>query len=196
MGTDRSQAYHGLCPCGSGEIEIDFCTPDHPWPTKSNWFEPRMSCQACAAKYQFEEQNGQYGLVERREIKGREKRYEAYKSARAELLASPEASEIISRFVQLLDAQPSMAAAHRLLASKKLVYDSYGTFIKRWRGAESWVKDHIGLQAESLLKFAELSGIENELISKAVSELKKLWLEYERPLPFHGGAILDKARYH
>ena len=195
MGTDRSQVYEGPCPCGLGQIAIDSCTPDHPWPTKSHWFESKISCKACASKYAFEEQDNQYGLVDKQEIKAREKRYQAYKNFRADFLASHEVNEIINRLIILLDSQPSMAAAHRLLGSQKLVYETYSTFTKKWRGAEIWVNEHIALWPESVLKFSEIVGVKNEFILKSVSELKHLWAEYQRPLPFHGKALFDRRLY-
>jgi hypothetical protein len=196
VGTDRSRAYYGPCPCGSGEIEIDFCTPDHPWATKSNWFEPRISCEQCAKKYTFEEQDNQYGLVDKREIKERENRYEAYRAAKSDLLSSPQAKKALSGFIKLLDGQPSMAAAHRLLSAQGLVHGSYGTFIKRWNGAEAWVQSNIHLHAEHLDRLTEILGMKDEYISTAVSDLKRLWELYRRPLPFHDNPLIDTSSYH
>jgi hypothetical protein len=195
MGTDRSRAYHGPCPCGSGEIEIEFCTPDHPWPTNSNWFEPRISCEACTAKYTFEEQGNQYGLVEKREVEERKKRYAAYKTAQADLLSSPQAKELTSRFISLINSQRSIAAIHRLLILHKLVYESYSTFLKRWSDAETWVRSHIAIHVDSLSVFLKMVGMKDKYISEGVSKLRRLWGKYERSLPFHGGPLFDTSPY-
>lgn len=196
MGTDRSLAYRGHCPCGLGEIEVEFCTPDHPWPTESKWFEKKITCEKCEAKYAFEEQSNRYGLVDKREIREREKRREAYKSAQTDLLGSPQAKNVVSKFIILLDGQPSMAACHRLLSSHHLVRESYGTFIKRWNGAESWVKSVIDIHAEHLFVLSEIVGVRDEYISVAVSELKRLWDEFQRPLPFHGDPLFNTSSYY
>lgn len=196
MGTDRCLAYRGPCPCGFGVIEVEFCTPDHPWPTESKWFEKKITCKKCEAKYAFEKQDNHYGLVDKREIREREKRYEAYKSAQTGLLGSPQAKDVVSKFIILLDDQPSMAACHRLLSSHQLVRESYGTFIKRWKGAEAWVKSVIDIHAELLVVLSEIVGVKDEYILDAVSELKRLWDEFKRPLPFHGDPLFDTSFYH
>ncbi len=195
MGTDRTIAYHGPCPCGSAEIEVEFCVPDHPWPTKSKWFESRITCSKCAARYALQEQNNQYGLIDKTEIKKKEKRYEAYKAAQADLLRSQQAKEVIRRFVSLLDNQPSVAATHRLLASHNLIYESYATFLRRWQGPEPWVQGQIGISPHSLAQLAEMLGLEDDYITNAVSELIRLWDECQRPLPFHGAPLFDTSPY-
>ena len=195
MGTDRSLSYRGPCPCGSGEVEVEFCTPDHPWPTKSKWFENNITCEKCEAKYAFVEQNNRYGLVDKREIREGKKRYEAHNAAKADLLGSPQAREVVSKFIILLDGQRSMAACHRLLSSHHLVYESYGTFIRRWKGAEAWVKSNINMHPEHLVTLSEIIGVKDDYISATVSELKRLWGESQRPLPFHGDPLFDTSPY-
>ena len=194
MGTDRSQAYRGPCPCGSGEVNIQFCTPDHPWPTKSKWFESRIICEKCAETYSLEEQGQYYGLVEKREVLERGKRYEAYKTAQDNLMASQQAQEVISKFTVLLDSQRSMAACHRLLSAYRLIYESYGTFTKHWKGAAAWVSSNI--RADHLETLSAVVGVQDEYISATVSDLKRLGEEYQRPLPFHGGPLFDTSLYH
>ena len=106
-----------------------------------------------------------------------------------------EAAQSISRFISLLDSQRSVAATHRLLGSHKLVYESYATFVKRWKGAEAWARSLVGIHAEALAEISEMVGLEDDYVSEAVLELKKLWGEYQRPLPFHGGTLFDTSPY-
>ena len=101
MGTDRSQVYEGPCPCGLGQIIIDSCTPDHPWPTKSHWYDPKINCKVCASKYTFEEQDKQLGLVERVEIKARKSRLADYDQYKADFWASPETKDVLNEFINL-----------------------------------------------------------------------------------------------
>ena len=193
MGTDRVQAYKGKCPCGSGVINIQFCTPDHPWPTNSKWFESKIDCEKCTKRYSLEEQGQYYGLVERNEVVERERRYETYKNAQDDLMSSKHVQEIIGKFIDLLDEQRSMAACHRILSGNGLIYESYSTFIKHWNGADSWVSQ--SLRAENLEKVLSAIGIKNDYVTKAVSELKRLWEEYKRPLPFHGDPLFNTSNY-
>jgi hypothetical protein len=175
-------------------VDIQFCTPDHPWPTNSKWFETRIICEKCAETYSLEEQGQYYGLVEKREILKRGKRYEAYKTAQDNLMAAQQAQEVISKFTVLLDSQRSMAACHRLLSAHRLIYESYGTFIKHWKGAAAWVSRNI--RADHLETLSAVVGVQDDFISTAVSDLKRLWEEYHRPLPFHGGPLFDTSLYH
>ena len=193
MGTDRVQAYRGKCPCGSGVIDIQFCTPDHPWPTNSKWFEPKIDCAKCTKLYSLEEQGQYYGLVEKQEVLERERRYETYKNAQENLMSSKQAQEVIRKFIDLLDEQRSMAACHRILTGNGLIYESYSTFTKHWKGAASWVLQN--LSADNLEKVLSALEIKNDYITEAVSELKRLWEGYKRPLPFHGDPLFNTSSY-
>ncbi|MBW2544118.1 MAG: hypothetical protein JRD43_01330 [Deltaproteobacteria bacterium] len=193
MGTDRVQAYRGKCPCGSGLIDIKFCTPDHPWPTNSKWFESKIDCETCNKIYSLEEKGQYYGLVEKKRIIEREHRYETYNNAKDDLMSSKQVQEIIIKFRTFLDGQRSMAACHRFLSGNGLLYESYSTFIKHWNGADSWVSK--SLRAENLEKVLSALGIKNDYITKAVSDLKRLWEEYKRPLPFHGDPLFNTSNY-
>jgi HD-GYP domain-containing protein (c-di-GMP phosphodiesterase class II) len=154
-----------------------------------------VTCEECAARFTFQEQGNQYGLVERREIKEKEERYDAYKTAQTELLNSAQAKEVITRFISLLESQRSVAAIHRLLQSHRLVYESYGTFVKKWKGAEAWVESYIAYHPEALSELARMVGLEGGRLSEAVSRLKRLWSDYQRPLTFFGGPLFDISRH-
>ncbi len=154
-----------------------------------------MTCEECTAKFTFQEQGNQYGLVEKREIKDKQQRYDSYKAAQAEFLNSAQAKEVVAHFISLLESQRSVAAVHRLLQSHRLVHESYGTFVKKWKGAEAWVESHIAFHPEALSEFAKMVGLEDGYLLEAVSKLKRLWVDYQRPLPFHGGPLFDMSRY-
>jgi hypothetical protein len=193
MGIDRSQVYQGPCPCGAGEVSIEFCTPDHPWPTKSTWFDPTIICTKCAQTYAIAEQDQHYGLVYKREIIERTQRRESYETAQNNLMASPQVKEVINRLIELLDRQQSIAACHRLLAAHQLVSDTYGTFTKRWKGASAWVQSHI--RTYHLERLIAAVGAQDEYISTAMLELNRLRAECEQSLQFHGPLLLDTSRY-
>ena len=192
--TDRSQAYRGPCPCGAGEVIIQYCTPDHPWPTRSNWFEPKLTCENCNEAYVIEEQGQYFGLFDKREIIEREERSRAYSAAQKNLMATQQSQEVVKKFTEMLDSLPSMAACHRLLSARQLVLESYGTFIKRWKGATTWVKDNI--RADQLNRLAAVVDLHEEYISTAVTDLERLWEESRRPLPFIGTTLFDTSSYN
>ena len=108
-------------------------------------------------------------------------------------MASRQAKEILSRFTALFDSQKSMAPCHQLLSEHQLVHESYGTFRKRWKGASPWVRSHI--RADHLEQLLSIVGVQDEYVSTAVSELKRLWMEYKRPMPFHGSPLFSTSHY-
>ena len=194
MGIDRSQVYQGTCPCGAGEVNIEFCTPDHPWPTKSTWFDSMITCTECTKTYAVEEQDQHCGLVYKRDIIERKQWRESYEAAQNSLMTSSQTKEVLARLTALLDTQKSMAACHRFLSENQLVDKTYGTFIKQWKGASAWVKSNI--RANDLEQVLAAVGAQDEYISKAVLELQRLWTEYRKPLPFHGEPFFNTSRYY
>ncbi len=195
MGTDRSRVYNGPCPCGSGKIEIDFCEPDHPWPTNSTWYEGRLDCRECDKKYRFFDQDHKFGLIKKQDFIEREKLCKNYRDAKDSFLASSQVREVIRKFINQLDSQPSKAAAHRFLGSHNLESESYSTFIKRWIGADKWIEQHLYGSVEIVETFCEIVEIQDEYIKKTVTELKKMWRECQQSLPFYKEPVFDARRY-
>lgn len=193
MGTDRIQVYIGKCPCGSGVIEIDFCTPDHSYLSNSKWFQARMDCAKCNSIYSLEERGKYYGLIEKQEILKRKERYEKYKKAENNFIASKQAKKILQKLIELLDNQRSMAACHRILSGSNLICESYSTFRKHWESADSWLLKKIS--AEDLEKVLTVLEIKDDYISEGVSQLKKLWQEYKQPLPFYGKPLINTSKH-
>ncbi len=195
MGTDRTKEYEAPCPCGSGTIIINSCTPDHPWPTKSHWYESKIDCVICDSKYTIEEHYNQLGLVEKAEVESRKNRFINYNQYKVDFLSSKDCQDVIYEFINLLDSKPSIAAIHRFLITEKLINQTYGTFNKHWKGTEKWVKERITLRPEDVLKLSQILGFNNVYIEQYVIELKRLWNEYKKPLPFLGEKLIDIMPY-
>lgn len=95
MGTDRVEAYHDQCLCGSGEVIINFCTPDHPWPTSSKWFETSVSCSDCLDKYALIEQDNKYVFVDKNHLKIRDDYGAEYSQRSDDILKWPDQGEAL-----------------------------------------------------------------------------------------------------
>lgn len=193
MGTDRMEVHKGPCICGAGEVKINFCTPDHPWPTKSKWFETSVSCKNCNDNYGLIEQNNRFVFVKKSDVKFREDLWSEYSSRSDKLLMWPQTEKILKRLELLLDNQPSMAACHRLLSVYRLYNGSVSTFRKKWNGAAEWIRSNVRVyNLESVMRLLE---IEDNKISQELSDLKILWDKHQRPLPIEGDPIMDTSPY-
>lgn len=68
MGTDRTEYIREPCPCGNGELYVDFCTPDHPWaPPDAHHWEVGIKCKDCRDTYEFIERESQAILLRKDE---------------------------------------------------------------------------------------------------------------------------------
>lgn len=193
MGTDRIEAYRGPCICGTGEVVINYCTPDHPWPTQSKWFETSVTCDSCSTEYDLVEQNNQFVFVSKSDVKRQKGLWAEYSRRSDDLMKSVETRRLLEDLEGLLDAQPSMAACHRLLRAHNLVYESYGTFRKRWNRGAEWVRRNV--RASNLDKVLDLLGKMDPTISRELSELEALWNQYKAPLPVVGEPLLNTSPY-
>ena len=193
MGTDRIEAYRGPCVCGTGEVKINFCTPDHPWPTQSKWFETSLTCGSCRVEYDLVEQNKQFVFVRKSDVKEQQALWSEYSRRSDDLLKAAGTRKLLDDLEALLDRQPSMAACHRLLREHNLVYESYATFRKRWSGGGDWVRSHV--RTSNLDKVLELLGQKDPTISNELSELETLWMQYKAPLPIVGKPLLNTSPY-
>jgi len=144
MGTERDTVYEGPCRCGKGKFRIDYCNPDHGWPTSTPfWYELFIKCQACDRIYQLQHQDNYIVVVEKAEIiKKKQLSTESDKRWKS-LLDTSEVKEVVNDFILLIESQRSIAAIHRLLTSARIEYSSISTFRKNWRGSEDWVKHHL-----------------------------------------------------
>ncbi|HEC92374.1 MAG TPA: hypothetical protein ENI51_05180 [Candidatus Atribacteria bacterium] len=193
MGTDRLEIYQGQCPCGKGKVKITFCTPDHPWPTQSKWFETSILCKDCSRRYSLLEQENHFVFVEKEEQRRREEYWREYSRKSDALLSSPDVVALLQELERLLDAQRSMAACHRLLHAYQLDYYSIGTFRKKWAGANNWIKNNI--RVGNLRNVMKLLRKKNSRIEKELESIEELYKKYHEPLPIVGSPLIDVSNY-
>lgn len=193
MGNDWLEAYRGPCACGAGEVTISFCTTDHPWLTKSKGSKTSITCGSCRAKYDLIEQNNQFVFVRKSDVKQQQTLWSEYWRRSEDLLNAAETRELLNGLRTFLDTQPSVAACHRLLHEHDLVYESYGTFRKRWTGGGDWVRSHV--HASDLEEVLELLGKKDPTISNQLSELEALWQQHKAPLVIVGKPLLTTSPY-
>ncbi|MRS02432.1 hypothetical protein EG832_04280 [bacterium] len=116
MGTERDTVYKGPCICGKGLFVVDYCNPDHGWPTSTPfWYETSITCQDCNKLYDLIEQGNAITIVEKKELARQNKLKEQWYRLREDIMRLPEVKEIVRDFVTLLKRQGTMAATHRLL---------------------------------------------------------------------------------
>lgn len=193
MGTDRIEAYRGKFVCGGGEVVINFCTPDHPWPTQSKWFETSVSCRDCLDNYSLIEQGKHFVFVKKSDLKVRDEYWSEYLRRGEELLAWPEVIEILEELEGVLENQSSMAACHRLLSAHRLEYYSVGTFRKKWSGASDWIRNNV--RVSNLENVMNLIGKREKKVEDELKVLEALYEKYKEPLPIVGEPLLDASRY-
>lgn len=193
MGTDRSEIYSGPCLCGKGEIIINFCTPDHPWPTQSNWFETDISCKSCSKEFVLIEQGQHFVAVKRSDYDRCQQYMEEYHKESKELMKSQEVIALASDLRELLESQKSIAACHRLLRSHGLDYYSIGTFRKHWLGAAEWVRHNI--TTSNLKNVMKALNASNSVISNKLEMIEELYKKHKEPLPVVGQPLINVSRY-
>ena len=193
MGTDRSDVYRGPCPCGKGEVNITFCTPDHPWLTQSKWFETSISCEACSKKYSLIEQGKHFVFVQKDDQRRSEEYWREYSRRADALLTWPDVAALLHELEDVLERQKSVAACHRLLCAHRLDYYSIGTFRKKWSGASGWIENNI--RASNLKNVMELLGRNHKKIEEELQALEGLYEKHKEFLPIVGEPLVDVSHY-
>lgn len=200
MGTDRSQIYSSSCPCGCGEITINFCTPDHGWPTRSNWIEKDIGCPKCSEEFEIVVQRQHYVLVKKLDSEVLQEKAgklnEQICVIYQELKVLPETGELVQKFREVLEEQPSLAARHRFLTSSGLEHSSIATFRKRWTGATEWIQENITLlNLDTVMNALDVR--DEKIVEKlrAAEDLKKQRQAILcSPLPIVGEPLLKVAK--
>lgn len=193
MGTEQHEVYRGPCHCGSGQVVINHCMPDHPWVrVTSGWFETSISCESCQSKFELVEQNNNIVVVNKSDIKAKEELRSEWHKRGNNLMAWPDVQKLLKQFEALLNDQPSMAACHRLLKANNFLFETVGTFRKKWQGAEDWIKKNI--RPSSLDKLMVLLNQNNQEISQEIMELNSLWEKIQEPFPIVGKPIFKTSQ--
>ena len=94
MGTDRSTEFRGPCPCGSGSLVIDFCSPDHSWPVAiPYWYETRFDCAKCSRTYELQQRGRTFVLVERAKLAAQDLKVRELQEKSDSVMKSPEVED-------------------------------------------------------------------------------------------------------
>lgn len=196
MGTDRSEVYSGPCPCGTGKVTIDYCTPDHGWPTSTPyWHSTSLDCAKCGKQYQPEQRKGSFVLVEQVELDKREKIRKQARGVADALMKDPKVTTMVDTLVAEIDKQPSKAAIHRLLTKAGLESSSVESFRRHWSCANRWVKTNIS--AHRLAELMKATKTKDAALSAKMAEMTKLYEAADEPapiaikIPYEGKALPD-----
>jgi hypothetical protein len=180
MGTDRDTVFEGACKCGKGFFQIDYCSPDHGWPTSTPfWYESSIRCITCRETFELQTQGNNIVLVEKSEVRKRQALAEESHKRGQDLFQTPEVRKLLNELTELLNKQKSAAAIHRLLQAADLEYNSVGTFRKRWNGSEAWIKGNVWVH--NLPKVMKLLGSNDKVVMTEIKEIEKLSKESQAP---------------
>ena len=185
MGADRLNEFSGPCPCGKGTLEVDYCEPDHGWPTSTRfWYEASIQCLSCSKIYATEQRGRNFVLVERKDLEKSKALYNEASSIAATLMKTATVIALVDSLIALLEEQPSMAATHRLLCGAGLECSSVATFSKRWSGARVWVESHVS--AANLYTIMGFLGSKDTEIEQTLSQIAELSKTANVPVPIVG----------
>lgn len=189
MGTDRIEEYKGPCPCGAGELQIDYCTPDHGWPTATPfWYEGRIHCPRCNALYVIQQRGGEFVLVERTKLDTQRHEEEKIRREISAVMVSGEVQAALDRIEDELGSQPSKAAVYRLLSGAGLAFGSQNTFYRDWESPKSWIKVHVN--EANLPKYLSLARLSLPSVEAKLTALRDRLAAASKPVvpiggPFH-----------
>ncbi len=182
MGTDRVQEYAGSCDCGSGRYVVNFCTPDHPYPTQSKWWECNIECSTCSDTYTLEVRGNQVVQIRKADVQEADRRMREW--AKAQDAAFTAAKGYITEFANRLREEPSVAAVYRHVKSSGLFppLATEQTFRRHWREArspETWIRRNLRL--ERIPVFLRFLGREDKALEAQVGDVEKMWAALTPP---------------
>lgn len=184
MGTDRSAKFEGPCLCGRGLFRVDDCSVDHSWPTAvPQWYESRIDCPDCSARFSLQQRGRRFVLVERTALHERELRESAVRECESSILSSVEVRRVLGRFEEELGAQRSVAAIYRLLRNAGLESYSEGTFRRHWSTPAAWIQEKA--HPKVLSQIFRVVGAQTDRLEIMLRQLHALEdLASQQPEPF------------
>jgi hypothetical protein len=166
--------------------------PDHPWVTadSASW-RTDINCKKCSKDYAIHgnEHPNSRSIVLKSEVMERSQKSGEYFQGSKALFASPAVQELLQKFCQKIDRQPSVAAIYRLFRQCDLETATENTFRRKWRGSEAWKN---GYHSTSELKpILNALGEKSPELEASVADLKALWHESQIP-PTPIEPLIDK----
>jgi hypothetical protein len=186
------EVYRKPCLCGGGEIMVDVCRPDEPYPTTKR-YQGRFTCEACGKKYQVMEQDTDILLVEQAEVKKREKLLKQWNEECETLMTSTKVLKLLGQFRELLSRSSDVQRLGEYLRHVGLIHETDQEFVESYQDPPSWIKHHI--RASHLPKVLEILQVEDLELMEKVQSLEALWRQSKIPFEPCGKPLFKKNPY-
>lgn len=186
------EVYRGPCPCGEGEVVVEVCRPDVPYP-QTKRYKGIFSCEACDEKYQVAEQDTDILLVEKSEVDHREKLLTQWHEACEELMVTTKVLKILRQFKEYLAEISNTKELCEIFREAEFIHGTDQEFEEEYDNPKSWVKHHI--RVSHLPKVMELIHTEDPELCEKVKSLEEIWKSSKAPLDPVGGPLFKKYPY-
>jgi len=186
------EVHRGPCPCGAGEVVVEVCRPDVPYP-QTKRYQGTFSCKACDEKYQVAEQDTDIFLVEKSEVEDRGKLLTQWHEACEELMVSSKVLKILRHFKEYLAEIPNTKELGEIFREAEFIHGTHQEFEEEYDNPKSWVKHHI--RVSHLPKVLELIQVEDQELCEKVKTLEEIWKSSKVPLNPVGRPLFKKSPY-
>jgi hypothetical protein len=186
------EVYRKPCPCGGGEVMVDVCRPDEPYPTAKH-YRGRFTCEACESKYRVMEQDTDILLVEQAEVKSREKLLKQWNEECETLMVSTKVLKILTQLRELLERATDVQRLGEYLRHVGLIHETDQEFEESYEDPKSWVKHHI--RVSHLPTILEILQMDDPELSEQVRSLDALWRQSKAPFEPIGKPLFKKYPY-
>lgn len=181
MATDRFEEFKGVCKCGKGAFEINYCTPDHPWAKpKDYWYEISIDCLDCRGRYELKQRGDEFVLLRKSDIADQEAIRDKAREFEKAMMEKPAVKDLLDSLSSILDRLASKAEIYRFLGGANLVYSSQTKFTKEWGGASVWIKGNI--RSHNVRAVMRLLNTHNSEIEGDLKRIEQLLEQAGRPL--------------
>lgn len=182
---DCSPEGEGPCPCGKGVISVERCTPDHPWARESQTTYPAsMKCTECEKTFVLAPSDHAVEKRSRLVVRADYEKQKVLETMAFEAMRTadklPAAENVRAAAAALLDAEPSMAARHRLLSSNRIHVPAIASFRRSYRNGADWMAQPMGYAMDRLMK---MTGVHDDEIAALYEEAHKLHEQSKTPVP-------------
>ncbi|MDX6443027.1 MAG: hypothetical protein QOH71_101 [Blastocatellia bacterium] len=195
MGLDRTEHIRKPCPCGQGQLEVDWCTPDHPYadPTSGN-FQLAIRCARCSQEYVFTDQGTHAVLLQKTEVDARDREESQINKREKQLAERNQVQEYLAQFVERLQWVPTAVGKRQLLKATGFYVQSIGTFRKdlAQRGIGDMVRGQFSISHVPRMLLV-LARQDKELVEE-IKQMEQRKEELNRPLTPVGEPIGELTR--
>lgn len=183
------EIYRKPCPCSRGEVAVEVCRPDTPYP-RTKRYQGSFTCPSCGEKYRVIEQGTDVMIVEKSEIKKREKFLKEWNQACEELLSATKVINILKKFRELLAKYSNLPRLAEYLRMAGIIQLTDQEFEEEFGDPASWVKHHI--RVSQLPRILDVLGLEDPPLVDQVKALEPLWKKSKIPYEPVGRPLFKK----